>query len=79
MILGIIYYALIFNIRICKTFIYALFLGDVIITDNWSIFIGVTHFGLWSSLLQILLDIIFGEIQHNRFFKDFHTLRYEMV
>lgn len=46
MILGIIYYALIFNIRICKTFIYALFLGDVIITDNWSIFIGVTHFGL---------------------------------
>lgn len=46
MILGITYYALRFNIRIYKTFIYALFLGDVIIIDNWFIFIGVTHYGL---------------------------------
>lgn len=45
LILGITY-ALRFNIRIYKTFIYALFLGDVIIIDNWFIFIGVTHYGL---------------------------------
>lgn len=71
-ILGITYYALRFNNRIYKTFIYA-FLGDVIIIDNWFIFIGVTHYGLKTSHLQTYPEIIFGEIQCNRFFKDFHT------
>lgn len=50
--LGMIYYALNFDIRVYKTLICALFLGDVIITDNWFLFIGVNHYGLWMSLLQ---------------------------
>lgn len=46
MILGMTSYALRFSIRIYKYFIHALFLGAVVIIDNWFIFIGVNHYGI---------------------------------